>query len=71
MVVTSTYSGDIAVCGAFSVDCTVCTSSWLAAAPSLNGCWALGAVAFVVLCLDEDCNPGWGDSGRPLRCGLC
>ena len=30
-----------------------------------------GCVCFVVsvllLCLDEDCNPGWGDCGRPLR----
>ena len=30
-----------------------------------------GCVCFVasvlLLCLDEDCNPGWGDCGRPLR----
>ena len=28
----------------------------------------VGLVAWLLLfCLDEDCNPGWGDCGRPLR----
>ena len=27
----------------------------------------MGVVCVVFFCLDEDCNPGWGDCGRPLR----
>ena len=28
-------------------------------------CWLVALVLFLLL--DEDCNPGWGDCGRPLR----
>ena len=29
--------------------------------------WLCFAVFLVVFCLDEDCIPGWGECGRPLR----
>ena len=62
---------NIAVC--FEIfDVQFGTSSWLAAAPSLTVVvGVLCCCFFVGSCLDEDCNLGRGDSGRPLRCGLC
>ena len=38
-------------------------------------CLSLSAASFLVgfvlgFCLDENCNPGWGDCGRPLRLGV-
>ena len=30
-------------------------------------CSCCCVVSVLFFCLDEDCNPGWGDCGRPLR----
>ena len=55
----------IAVCDSLLSLCT-----WLLLSPFF-GVFCLFALLLLVLflCLDEDCNPGWGDCGRPLR--LC
>ena len=35
--------------------------------PFWRGLFCLALLLCVVSCLDEDCNPGRGDCGRPLR----
>ena len=59
---------DFAVCDDFLINRFCDLLSWLAACDTFDffgGCWLL--LLFVVSGLDEDCNPGWGDCGRPLR----
>ena len=49
----------------------LCTGQPLASAFTIFGvfCFVCFVALVLCLCLDEDCNPGWGDCGRPLR--LC
>ena len=52
--------------------CTVCTFGNLPLHHFRLLCFAVCWCCFLlVFCLDEDCDPGWGDCGRPLRRVLC
>ena len=54
---------------AISLLSTCCTVKPPASAFTIFGvfCWVGLLLLLCLFCLDEDCNPGWGDCGRPLR----
>ena len=56
----------IAVCDSLL---SLCTGQPLASDFTIFGVFRFVCcvVSVLFLCLDEDCNPGWGDCGRPLR----
>ena len=47
----------------------LCTGRPLASDFTIFGvfCFVCFVALVLFFCLDEDCNPGWGDCGRPLR----
>ena len=54
----------LAVCDSF-LDC-VQVGHWLLISPFLALSVLLACCFGFASLLDEDCNPGWGDCGRPL-----